>query len=159
MRGLLLIMMFACAWWQSAAQTAPAKPLSVSAAAKKIDGLLKRTSYQWQQLDSVTWTIPFKGNNKETLTVIITESAGLTIVFCVIDTELGKMLNAAQLLQLMKSNLDFDRVKLGIDDEGGLMVRSDISTRIMDFEELETNIEQVAAAADEVHGTLKPVKK
>ena len=159
MRGLLLIMILACACWQATAQTAPLKSLSVSVAAKKIDGLLKRTSYQWQQLDSVTWTIPFKGNNKETLTVIITESAGLTIVFCVIDPELGKMLNATQLLQLMKSNLVCDRVKLGIDDEGGLMVRSDISTRIMDFEELETNIEQVAAAADEVHGTLKPVKK
>jgi hypothetical protein len=121
---------------------------------RKIETLLKKTSYQLEKLDSNIWTIPFKGNNKEELKVVITESEGLTIFFCIVREKGSETIPADKRLEVLKYNMDFDRVKIGIDDDDNLMVRIDISTRITDQKELEINIEQIAAAADELYGLL-----
>jgi hypothetical protein len=60
---------------------------------------------------------------------------------------------------LLRANSSFDRVKIGFDDDGDLVVRTDLSLRILDLQELKDNAEQVAAASNELYETIAPSLK
>lgn len=155
MKCLMMTMMLLgslCAWAQQPAKPAVASAKSVNT--RKIENLLNKMSYQVEKADSNTWSIPFKGNHIPQLQVVITESEGLTVFFCIVKEKASTTISVDKRLKLLNYNMDFDRAKIGIDDEDNLMVRIDISTRIADQHEMEANIEQLAAAADEVYGLL-----
>lgn len=155
MKHLMMILMLLSSLHVLAQQPPqPTIPTAKSANTRKIETLLKKMSYQLEKADSNTWAIPFKGNHLPQLQVVITESEGLTIFFCIVKGKASTTISAEKRLLLLTYNMDFDRAKIGIDDEDNLMVRIDISTRIADQTELETNIEQLAAAADEVYGLM-----
>jgi len=58
--------------------------------------------------------------------------------------------------KLLRLNDDFDYVKLCIDDDSSLLVRSDLPLRTLDLQEFKDVVEQVAAAADQVYATVRP---
>jgi len=50
--------------------------------------------------------------------------------------------------------MEFDKVKIGLDDDESLMARIDMTTRILDVAELTENLDQIGAACDEAYGVL-----
>ena len=58
--------------------------------------------------------------------------------------------------KLLGLNEQLDRVKIGLDKEGDVFVRIDLSIRILDKQELKENLDQAAAAANDVFAALKP---
>ncbi len=78
-------------------------------------------------------------------------------IFVVFVAEQKQLKVTPELMKsLLQMNADVDRVKIGIDKEGSLFVRVDASIRVMDVDELKANVEQVAAATDEVAKAAKP---
>jgi hypothetical protein len=61
----------------------------------------------------------------------------------------GAMLTVAQSIQLMKLTMEYDRIKIGLDDEENLMVRIDLKSRLTDTKDLTENLDQLGVAVDE----------
>ena len=80
----------------------------------------------------------------------------MAVMFVVVAEKKQLKVTSELMRILLRMNDDFDRVKIGIDKNGDLFVRVDSSTRVMDVQELKDNIEQVAAATDEVTKAIKP---
>ena len=80
----------------------------------------------------------------------------MAVMFVVVAEKKQLKVTPELMRSLLRMNDDFDRVKIGIDKNGDLFVRVDSSTRVMDVQELKDNIEQVAAATDEVTKAIKP---
>jgi hypothetical protein len=58
--------------------------------------------------------------------------------------------------KLLSLNDDFDRVKVGIDGDGDLFTRIDLSLRVVDTQELKTNLEHISGAVDQTYAAIKP---
>jgi biopolymer transport protein ExbD len=60
-------------------------------------------------------------------------------------------------MKVVRMNDQFDYVKVGIDKDGDLFVRTDLMLRNLDGQELKQQLQQVANAADEAYGQIKPM--
>jgi len=80
----------------------------------------------------------------------------MAVMFVVVAEKNQLRVTPELMRSLLLMNDDFDRVKIGIDKNGDLFVRVDSTVRVMDLEELKANIEQVAAATDEITKAIKP---
>jgi hypothetical protein len=58
--------------------------------------------------------------------------------------------------KLLSLNDDFDRVKVGIDGDGDLFNRIDLSLRVVDAQELKTNLEHISGSVDQTYAAIKP---
>ena len=57
---------------------------------------------------------------------------------------------------LLLQNDAMDRVKIGLDDEREVVVRIDLIIRLLDKREFTENLDQLAAASDQIYGIVKP---
>jgi hypothetical protein len=55
------------------------------------------------------------------------------------------------LAKLLRFNINFDRVKIGIDEDGNIVARIDLSVRILDDRELKESLLQLLSVADAVY--------
>jgi len=120
------------------------------APASRLPQLLEQSGYNYSKVSDNVWVIPFNGKILKDFNVIITPQEGLAVIFVIVAQQKELKVTPELMRALLRMNADFDRVKVGIDKDGDLFVRVDASERVLDVEELKTNIEQVAAAADEV---------
>ena len=132
----------------------------VASDAAKVESLLTQAGYKYQRTssNSVFW-VPMKGDNLGDFRVILATGEELEVMFVVIAKKSEINLTPELTAKMLYENHDLDRVKVGIDDDGDAFVRTDSSVRVMDAQELKTEIDQVAAAADEVYGKIKPFLK
>ncbi len=141
---------------QLAAQPAKAQD-KISA---KVASLLESSGYPYTKAADSVWAVPFEGKALSKFNVVASVVA-LTeqdiLVLFVIVAEAKNLKVTPELMRIMlKLNGDLDRVKIGFDKDGDVFVRIDLSIRVLDSQELKGNIEQVAAAADEVYTAIKP---
>ena len=122
----------------------------------KVSQLLEQSGYSYSKDGDNLWTMNFRGKALGEFKVIITSVESMAALLVVVAKR--KELNPTPELMrtLLRMNDDFDKVKVVVDKDGDLLVRVDTTIRIMDLDELKANVEQVAAAADEVAKAIKP---
>jgi len=121
-----------------------------------VSQLLEQSGYSYSKDGDNLWTMNFRGKALGEFKVIITSVESMAALLVVVAKR--KELNPTPELMrtLLRMNDDFDKVKVVVDKDGDLLVRVDTTIRIMDLDELKANVEQVAAAADEVAKAIKP---
>jgi hypothetical protein len=118
--------------------------------------LLDQSGYSYTKASENIWTIKFKGKKFPQFDLIATTHQDLAVIFVVIAKKADFSLPPELMRKLLQMDADLDRVKVFVDDDGDAGVRVDLSIRKLDLEELKTNVEQVAAAADEVYAAITP---
>jgi len=141
-----------------AQEATPAEPLVESPAAAAMSKLLEGTGLAHNKIRETVWTVPFKGEVRKDFNVVVAlVSDGSVVVLFAVLAEKAQMKASPELWQqLLRMNDQFDRVKVGIDGDGDAFVRVDLSLRVLDPEELKANLEQVAAATDEILAAIQP---
>lgn len=126
------------------------------APSSKVLQLLEDSGYAYSKASATVWTIPFEGKVLSKFKVITSTQQDILVVFVVVAEKKEFKLTPELMQKLLGMNSDLDRVKIGIDSDGDAFVRIDLSLRVLDTQEFKANIEQVAAAADEVYAAMKP---
>ena len=158
--GILTVVLAAVsAMGTSASAIAQQPPASSQGAAAKVLRLLASSGYQYKQFTPVVWAIDFEGKSIGSFKVIVTTREHLVVIFTVLAKKAQVPLTIPLMQALLRANSSFDRVKIGFDDDGDLVVRSDLSARILDQQELKDNAEQVAAASNELYEQIAPSLK
>lgn len=122
----------------------------------KVAGLLEASGYTYAKAADGVWAISFEGKSLSKFNVIASAQPEILVLFTIVVEKKDLKLTPEAMQRLLKLNSDLDRVKIGIDKEGDLFVRVDLSVRALDAREMKENIEQVAAATDEVFAAMKP---
>jgi hypothetical protein len=156
--ALVLALTLLCATTASAqTAAAPAAPVAMDkAVATKITQLLEGSTQVYTKAKDGVWVVKFKGNHLADISVIVVHSEGLLVMFAPI-AEKAEYKAAPELLQkLLTLNDDYDRVKVAIDSDGDLLLRSDFTFRLADQKEFNANLEQVSTTADLTYQVIKP---
>jgi hypothetical protein len=135
----------------------PPKPVfTQESSSAKVGRLLERSGYKYEKKGAEVWTIAFTAKTLASFNVILATQDDLLVTFVIISHKKDIELTPAFMQKLLKFNHNLDRVKVGIDDDGDLFVRTDQAIRVVDDKEFKDNVEQVAAAANEVYAGIKP---
>jgi hypothetical protein len=126
----------------------------------KLQELIKNSGYISTKVGDNVWTIDFTGKQLPRFKVVLSASAndkdGLLVIFAN-PAEKSRLPTTANFMALLlKANLDFDYVKIGIDGDGDVFVRADIPDGA-DNAYFKSIVEQVAAATDQLYGRIKPL--
>ena len=157
-RGLVITFLFSVTLLSSL-QASPIltnrNPQDASAA--RVGHLLEESGYTFKKSpkSDKVWTIDFNGKSLKSFKVILATQDDLLVTFVVVASKKDMQMSSEFMIKLLKFNHTLDRVKIGIDDDGDLFVRSDVTIRVLDKKEFKENIEQVAAAANEVYDGIK----
>ena len=125
----------------------------------KLAHLLDKSGYKFTKVADNVWTVPFNGKSLGEFPLLVTSVQDLIIVGVVVAKKDSMRLSPEMLQKLLRMANDLDRVKIGIDDDGDLFLRVEVSARLFDAEELKVNFEQVAAAANDLHAAIKSFLK
>jgi hypothetical protein len=118
--------------------------------------LLNESGAKFTKVAEGIWTVPFGGKQLRDFSVVIAADKELLLMFARVSRQ-KEFRPATELFRkLLAHNDDFDRVKIGIDKDGDVIVRIDLSMRLVDKKELNESLNQTAAAADEVYASIKP---
>ncbi len=130
--------------------------IAQDASSAKVARLLNESKISYTKQSETVWSVPFEGKQLKDISVVVSTADPIVVVFAVVAEKKDFKLTPELMQKLLRSNQDFDRVKVGIDKDGDIFVRVDLSARLLDVEELKANVEQVSAAADEVYAFVKP---
>jgi len=134
--------------------TSPARAQDKSSG--KVAALLEASGYTYTKAAEGVWAVSFEGKSLPRFNVVASVQPDILVLFTIVVEKKDLKLTPEAMQRLLKLNGNLDRVKIGIDKEGDLFVRVDLSTRVLDAREMKENIEQVAAATDEVFAAMKP---
>lgn len=142
--------------------SAPARARQVqppSQGAVKVGQLLDQAGYTYRRASSNVWIIAATGKTLKNFNILVaTTPDGEMVLAGVVLVAKARMTPTVQLWsKLLHANNDFDRVKVGLDNDEDVFVRIEISTRNLDAAELKTNIEQVSNASDEIYESILPM--
>jgi len=127
-------------------------------AKSRIDRMFHDAGYTVKRINDSVWTVEFTGNSMAKIKVIsgLSDSSDLLVVFAILASHGNYRDNSVDFLtKIARYNHTYDRIKVGIDGDGDLFVRVDLSVRILDARELKLNVDQVRDASDEVYGGIK----
>ena len=125
----------------------------------KIEALLKQTGLTYERKAEEVFVLPHEGKNLGDFQVVLANGDGIEVMFVIIAKKARISMTPELAQKMLFANHNYDRVKVGLDDDGDAFVRDDATIRVLDASELKVNINQVAAAADEIYGELKPYFK
>lgn len=148
--ALLLILTALACFQTSYAQTSPPN---------KVAGMLEESGYPYTKVADNVWTIPFEGKNLKKFDLIITTSPDILILLVVVAKKKDFTATPALMRTMLNLNDEFDRVKVGLDQDGNAFARIDVSIRVLDKQELKDNLDQASAAADGLFIAIKPFTK
>ena len=132
------------------------KPALDKASASKIVQMLEESGHTYGKASDNVWSVKFKGNNVEQVSVIVIGHEGMLILVSVLAEKKDFKASPELMMKLLRLNDDYDRLKVGIDDDGDMFVRIDLTLRVTDSQEFKVNVEQISAAADEITAVIKP---
>ena len=147
---LLIIAAFAC--FHPGLHTSSAQDSS----SPKIARLLEDSGYPYTKAANNVWSVPFLGKALPNFLLVASAQQDILVLFVVVAEKKDLKITPELMQKMLKLNGDLDRVKIGFDKDGDAFVRVDLSVRVLDSQELKENIEQVAAAADELFRAIKP---
>ena len=125
-----------------------------TASAEGVQRLVMGSGYEYERLEDSLWSLRLSGRIHEEVRLTVVAHEDLLILFTVLARAGGWEPTPERLLRLLQLNAAYDRVKLGMDGDGGLFLRTDLTARLVDDAEFRINAEQLAAAADEIYAEL-----
>ena len=129
------------------------------AAAAKVDSLIAQSGYKFTKIKDNVWTIDYTGKSLPKFKVIVTTGPDLVVMFVTLIPRDNFQLTSEAMYRILRVNHRLDRIKSGIDNDGDVFVRIDMSDRVLDLKEFKLNVEQLAASSDETYGDLKQFVK
>ena len=117
---------------------------------------MEASGYSYTKAADSVWAIAFEGKSLPKFNVIASTQEDVLVLFAIVAEKKNLRPAPEAMHKLLQLNSDLDRVKIGIDKDGDLFVRVDLSIRVLDTQELKENVEQVAAAADVVFSSMRP---
>jgi hypothetical protein len=139
------------------AQTA-AEPVPSGRSEPSLEGLLKACGVDYSARGANMFLVTVAGHQRPQHKIFVAAFEGLVLVGTVVASKPDFTKQPEVLLQLLHFNHEFDRVKVAIDDDGDLVVRTDLTLRTLDAPELRNAIDQVGASADEILAALQKDK-
>jgi len=133
---------------------------TVSANAKNIENklaqFLKKSGGFTKVIDNM-WTSPFEGKSigKFDVEVFSSASIGSDLILVSVTIAEKKDIKLSQDLLYKLLKFSADRVQVTITSNGDLIVESDINGRLMDWQEFNEAVQQLASAADLLHDQIK----
>jgi hypothetical protein len=121
--------------------------------------LLDKSGYKFTKAADNVWIVPFMGKSMGHFPVFVTSVEGLVVTAAVVAKKDSLSLTPEAMQKLLHLAHNLDRVKIGLDDDGDLFVRTEVTARTYDDAELKADFEQVAAAADEIRAAINPYVK
>lgn len=127
----------------------------------RVTQLLQNSGYNFVQKTPTVWYIDFTGKSLKNFRVILSTTDdnsldGLVVIFVTVTQKAKMPVTTDFMSRMLHLNHTLDRVKVGFDNDGDLSVRSDCTIRVLDGAEFKVQVEQVAAAANEVYETAQP---
>jgi hypothetical protein len=122
----------------------------------KVARVLNESAPNLTKTAESAWKVEFQGKSLKDISVGVGVGEGLAVVFTRFMETKNVKFSQEVMVNLLKLNFTFDRVKIGIDPENVVFVRTDASVRTLDKQEMSALLEQVAAATDETHKVLSP---
>lgn len=138
------------------ASSADAQSPEETAIAAKVVQLLGGTGYTYVQRTPTVWYIDMNRSSLKDFRLILASNDRLLVIFVTVLKKNQMRMTPEFMLSELQNNNKLDYVKIGIDKDGDLFVRTDCTPRVMDTQELKTQIEQVAAASNEVYANAQP---
>lgn len=123
--------------------------------AARVASLLEETGYSYSKAADNVWAIAYEGKSLPKFNVVATVHEDILVLFTIVAEKNSLRLTPDVVQRLLQLNGDLDRVKIGVDKDGDLFVRTDLSIRVLDAREMKENIEQVAAATDVVYAAVR----
>lgn len=130
--------------------------LAQESASTKVARLLNEATFPVTKVEKDLWTIKFEGKARKEIIVAVSVADGDMVLALAFFSESEKVnLPPQVLVKLLRLNDQYDRVKVGIDKEGAVFVRLDMTARTLDKDEFVTGIDQVAAVADHAYSEIR----
>ncbi|MBZ5522564.1 MAG: YbjN domain-containing protein [Acidobacteriia bacterium] len=126
----------------------------------KLQGFVNNTGYKikvakacqvWVATDALT--IP-QGDGLAGL-LLIGQEGEMGVVGTVVQTKAQLNLSADLLMKLMQMNNELDFVKVGIDNDGDLFVRSELRMASLTAEDFKASVKNVVDASSKIYSLLK----
>ena len=124
--------------------------------AAKVARLMNDSKLPFTKVSDTVWTVTFEGKNVKEIPVVASTAQDVLVIFALVAEKKDINLTPALMQKLLRSNEEFDKVKIGIDKQGDIFTRIDISIRVLDAAELKANLQQTSAAADAVFAIVQP---
>ncbi|MFH1067406.1 MAG: hypothetical protein V1746_05860 [bacterium] len=119
-----------------------------------VEAVAKETGYHFRKINDRVCKFLFSGERFKAIDVLVVWQGSLLVLGSVLASKYtGENARLAHELLVLNNNLD--RVKVGVNQEGMLFVRVDVSIRTLDQQEFKENLDQIAAAADYVFGIIQ----
>lgn len=119
--------------------------------------LLNESKVKFSKIAENIWTVPFNGKSFKNFDVVIsTDKTGL-FMFVVVAKGTEYKPSEGLFDSLLVQNTEMDRVKIGIDkDDREILIRIDLTIRLVDKREFMENMDQLAAASDQIYAIVQP---
>lgn len=126
-----------------------------SQAATPLAALLRECRFEYSEAGPGTYTLIVPGKQVPRHKLFVASYEGLVLIGTVVarKADIPRVPDLAT--RLLRCNHDFDRVKVALDNDGDLVVRVDLTLRLLDAADLRANVDQVAASADEILALLQ----
>jgi hypothetical protein len=111
--------------------------------------LLEESGYKYTKVTDGVWEVTFAGKNTGDFSVRLALAGNIVLAIAKLADRKELRLEPALLTRLLECNDQFDFVKLSLSKDM-LYLRMEISTRLLDAQELKHILEQVSAATDEI---------
>jgi Putative bacterial sensory transduction regulator len=160
LRGLIGLIVASLPCLGSPAPRAQQADSATVANAAKITRLLKETglsynSYPKKGQDFVnTWSVEFDRKKIGKVRVIVSVGSDIVVSFAILAKKAAIQKSMKFFDTMTTANHEYDYVKIGLDKDGDLFVRTDTPARVIDANLLKAVIDQVANASDEVFDKL-----
>lgn len=125
----------------------------------KMNNLLQATGFPYRTTNSPTvWVVHFNGAHLKDIRVILAldpDPDSEIIIFVTVAEKRRMPATADFRYKLLKMNHEYDLVRVGLDHDDDLSVRTDASLRVADATYLRNLVDQVKRASDEIYGQIE----
>ena len=119
-----------------------------------VEKLLTMSGYKYTSTGSGVWIIRRPGQNIKSFQLVLSTGSGT--LFTEVIVARGKSLRVSEAApNLLRLANKLDYVKVGLDKDDDLFVRSETRLKSLDVDEFKANVERVAVAADMVYAEVQ----
>ncbi len=120
---------------------------------KIVQFLEKQGSYT--KVSDGVWIVSYKGKSIKNFDVLVITGAEIELVIMTVTVAKKNEIPLKPDLLYKILKFSADQVKVGIDNKGDLYLQAEVNARLTDYKEFNEVLNQVAAAADLLHGQIK----
>jgi hypothetical protein len=134
----------------------PTRAQTKAANAAKIAQLLAQSGYTFRKASDDVWVVNGHGKNIGDFGILVAADVNYALLGVVVAKKNQMNMTFDLTFKLLRLAHSIDYVKVGLDDDQDLFVRTEIRTRLFDLQSLKDTIEDVSTAADKAYVEVKP---